>query len=157
MKRKGWFIAIVIAVFVMLAVVPVNPSYSAEGNASTAAITQSVLKDQFHLEHVVKIYVPSTVKGDIPITEEAHQKFVDQAMTKLSGWFGGATAIPGQGAWVDDKGTLIKEKVTIVYAFAETLDKDAINKVAAYAKQLKEDLSQSSISLEVDGKLYFIE
>ena len=157
MKRKGWFFALLIAVFVMLAVVPVNQSYSAEGDQAAVAISQSVLKEQFHLEHVVKIYVPSTVKGDIPITEEAHQKFVDQTMTKLSGWFGGATAIPGQGAWVDDNNTLIKEKVTIVYAFAEKLDKDAIHKVAAYAKQLKEDLSQSSISLEVDGKMYFIE
>ena len=58
---------------------------------------------------------------------------------------------------MDNNKTLIKEKVTIVYAFAEKLDKDSLNQVVDYAKKLKDDLSQSAISLEVDGKLYFIE
>lgn len=44
-----------------------------------------------------------------------------------------------------------------MYAFAEKLDKDSLNQVVDYAKKLKEDLAQSAISLEVDGKLYFIE
>jgi hypothetical protein len=157
MKRKGWLIAFAAALLLTLIVVPVQQSFSAEGNPTATAITQSALNDQFHLDHVVKIYVPSTVKGDIPITDAAHQKFVDQTLTKLSGWFGGATAIPGEGAWVDNHKTLIKEKVTIVYAFAEKLDKDSLNQVVDYAKKLKDDLAQSAISLEVDGKLYFIE
>lgn len=157
MKRKGWLIVFAAALLLTLIVVPAQQSFSAEGNPSASAITQSVLKDQFHLSHVVKVYVPSTVKGDIPITEEAHQKYVDQALTQLSEWFGGATAIPGEGAWVDDNGKLIKEKVTIVYAFTDRLDKNAINQVVGYAQKLKDDLAQSAISLEVDGKLYFIE
>ncbi|MEK3734833.1 MULTISPECIES: DUF3574 domain-containing protein [Paenibacillus] len=157
MKKRIWALALACGVLLTLLVLPVQQSYSAEGDSSAAAITQSALKDQFHLSHVVKVYVPSTVKGDIPITEEAHQKFVDQTLTQLSSWFGGATAIPGEGAWVDDKGTLIKENVTIVYAFTDKLDKAAIDQVVDYAKQLKDDLAQSAISLEVDGKLYFIE
>ena len=69
MKRKGWLIAFALALLLTLIVVPVQQSFSAEGNPTATAITQSALNDQFHLDHVVKIYVPSTVKGDIPITD----------------------------------------------------------------------------------------
>lgn len=97
------------------------------------------------------------MNGDIPITEEAHQQFVDQALTTFSEWFGGATAVEAAGAWVDQDNQLIKEKVTIVYSFAEELKSEDLDKVAAYAKQMKEELGQSSVSLEVDGNMYFIE
>ncbi|KAB2486524.1 DUF3574 domain-containing protein, partial [Priestia endophytica] len=52
---------------------------------------------------------------------------------------------------------LVKEKVTVVYSFAEKLDKDKMNKVVEYAKHLKNDMKQSSVSLEINGKMYFIE
>lgn len=156
MKKKSWMIAAAFVVLLTLVFLPVQQSYSAEGS-ETAGITGSALDGKFHLSHVIKIYVPSTVKGNIPITEEAQQRFVDEALTNFSEWFGGATAVDGEGAWVDKDKTLIKENVTIVYAFAEKLDKKSIDQVVAYAKQLKEDLAQSSVSLEVDGKMYFIE
>ncbi|MFD0616412.1 DUF3574 domain-containing protein [Paenibacillus sp. GCM10027629] len=156
MKKRNWIITVAIVVLLTLVFVPVQQSYSAEGAAATG-ITGSALDGQFSLSHEVKIYVPSTVKGNIQITEEAQQKFVDQALAKFSEWFGGATAIDGEGAWVDKDKKLIKENVTIVYSFAETLDKKSLDQVVAYAKQLKEDLAQSSVSLEVDGKMYFIE
>lgn len=119
--------------------------------------TESALQSQFHLGHVVKIYVPSTMNGSTPVTDEVHAKYVDQSLTQFSNLFGGATAVSGTGAWVDDDKKLIKEKVTIVYSFAEKLDKKALDEVVAYAKQLKKDMTQSAISLEVDGKMYFIE
>ncbi|MGN7382952.1 DUF3574 domain-containing protein [Paenibacillus sp. SAFN-117] len=156
MKKKSWMIAAAFVVLLTLVFLPVQQSYSAEGS-ETVGITGSALDGKFHLSHVIKIYVPSTVKGNIPITEEAQQRFVDEALTNFSEWFGGATAVDGEGAWVDKDKTLIKENVTIVYAFAEKLDKKSIDQVVAYAKQLKEDLAQSSVSLEVDGKMYFIE
>ncbi|WFB55748.1 DUF3574 domain-containing protein [Paenibacillus sp. BR1-192] len=158
MKKKMWLAALSVVFALALFVVPVLQSYSsAEGSSNANGIAGSALDGQFQLGHVVKIYVPSTVNGDIPITEEAHEKFVDEALTQFSGWFGGATAVEGVGAWVDDNKKLIKEKVTIVYAFAEKLDKAAINQVVDYAKKMKEELGQSSVSLEVDGKMYFIE
>lgn len=156
MKKRNWIITAAIVVLLTLVFVPVQQSYSAEGSAASS-ITGSALDGQFNLSHEVKIYVPSTVKGNIQITEEAQQKFVDQALAKFSEWFGGATAIDGEGAWVDKDKKLIKENVTIVYSFAEKLDKKSMDQVVSYAKQLKEDLAQSSVSLEVDGKMYFIE
>lgn len=71
--------------------------------------------------------------------------------------FGGATAIDGTGAWLSDDNQLVKEKVTIVYSFVEDLDKKKLNQVVDYAQSLKEEMKQSSVSLEVNGKMYFIE
>lgn len=158
MKKKSWIIVLSFVFVLTFMIIPVQQSFgAAEGISNANGIAGSKLNGQFHLSHVVKIYVPSTVKGSIPITDEAHDKFVDEALTKFSTWFGGATAVDGTGAWVDDQKKLIKENVTIVYAFAEKLDKEAIDQVVAYAKQMKEDLAQSAISLEVDGSMYFIE
>jgi len=71
--------------------------------------------------------------------------------------FGGATSDDGTGAWIGDNKKLVKEKVTIVYSFTEKLDKNKINEVVAYAKDLRKEMKQSSISIEVNGKMYFIE
>ncbi|WP_044640651.1 hypothetical protein [Risungbinella massiliensis] len=120
---------------------------------STTTTTQTALPE-YHLDHVVKIYVPSTINVDQPIDNTA---YVDKTLTEFSNMFGGATAVDGTGAWVSDSNQLVKEKVTIVYSFAENLDSAAINKVVAYAKKLKAEMTQSAISLEVDGKMYFIE
>ncbi|MFK7691389.1 DUF3574 domain-containing protein [Paenibacillus sp. HJGM_3] len=134
-----------------------NPLQVFAESAVAADNGGSDLQKQASLNHVVKIYVPSTVNGTIPIADEAHDRFVDQALTKFSNLFGGATAIDGIGGWIDGDKKLIKEKVTIVYSFADKLDNQSLNEVVAYAKQLKKDLTQSSVSLEVDGKMYFIE
>ncbi|KZE69530.1 hypothetical protein AWM68_02050 [Fictibacillus phosphorivorans] len=98
--------------------------------------------------------MPSTYNVDQPID---NTPYVNQSLETFSKMFGGATAVDGTGAWVSEDDQLVKEKVTIVYSFAEDLDKKSINAVVAYAKSLKEDMKQSAISLEVDGKMYFIE
>ncbi|PAD67551.1 hypothetical protein CHH83_18515 [Bacillus sp. 7586-K] len=112
------------------------------------------MKGQYHLEDVVKIYVPSTYDIDQPID---NTPYVNKTLETFSKMFGGATSIEGTGAWVSDNEELIKEKVTIVYSFVEKLDKKKVNEVVAYAKSLKEEMKQSSVSLEVNGKMYFIE
>ncbi|WNQ11935.1 DUF3574 domain-containing protein [Paenibacillus aurantius] len=156
MKKKNGLIGLALLVILVFLTAPVQPSLSA-GEGESNGIGASALSGQFHLDHQVKIYVPSTVNGSTPIPKEVHDQYVDQALEKFSGWFGGATAVDGQGAWVDDSQKLIKENVTIVYAFAEKLDKTAINQVVDYAEAMKKELSQSAISLEVDGRMYFIE
>jgi hypothetical protein len=130
-------------------------SVYATGKQETTKVNQSAaLKGQFYLEDVVKIYVPSTYNVDQPID---NTPYVNKSLEEFSKMFGGATAIDGTGSWMSDDNQLIKEKVTIVYSFTEDLDKKTINQVVAYAKSLKEEMKQSSVSLEVNGKMYFIE
>ncbi|MDF2713505.1 MAG: hypothetical protein K0R28_430 [Paenibacillus sp.] len=158
MMRKRIVYGLLGLLAVALLVLPLSPAANPlQAFAAEADQNGSDLQRQTSLDHVVKIYVPSTVNGSIPITEEAHGQFVDQALIAFSNLFGGATAIAGNGGWIDGNKNLIKEKVTIVYSFADKLDNQSLNDVVAYAKQLKQDLGQSSVSLEVDGKMYFIE
>lgn len=116
----------------------------------------NALEGEFHLDNNVKIYIPST-NGESAISKEEHDHWVDDAMTKFSNMFGGATSVDGNGAWVDEDGNLFKEKVTIVYSFAQKLNNASIDEVVKYAKQIKETLHQSSVSVEVNGKMYFVE
>ena len=60
--------------------------------------------------------------------------------SEFSNIFGGATATEGTVSWLSNDNELIKEKVTIVYSFAEGLDKKKVNQVVAYATSLKEEM-----------------
>jgi hypothetical protein len=131
-----------------------NSVYATVQQETTKVKQSSALKGQFYLEDVVKIYVPSTYNVDQPID---NTPYVNKSLEEFSKMFGGATAIDGTGSWLSDDDQLITENVTIVYSFAEDLDKKRINRVVAYAKSLKEEMKQSSVSLEVNGKMYFIE
>jgi hypothetical protein len=131
-----------------------NSVYATVQQETTKVKQPSALKGQFYLEDVVKIYVPSTYNVDQPID---NTPYVNKSLEEFSKMFGGATAIDGTGSWLSDDDQLITENVTIVYSFAEDLDKNKINRVVAYAKSLKDEMKQSSVSLEVNGKMYFIE
>ena len=84
------------------------------------------------------------------------QSFVTDALTQLSALFGGATANVAEGAWINDDGTLIREQVTIVYAFASELSDNLINSVVALCEKIKAEGKQAAVSLEVNGKLFFV-
>lgn len=131
-----------------------NSVYATVQQETTKVKQSSALKGQFYLEDVVKIYVPSTYNVDQPID---NTPYVNKSLEEFSKMFGGATATDGTGSWLSDDEQLVTENVTIVYSFAEDLDKKKINRVVAYAKSLKEEMKQSSVSLEVNGKMYFIE
>ncbi|WP_044640650.1 hypothetical protein [Risungbinella massiliensis] len=155
MKKKSlyyWLVAVLLIVGIGGAV------YATSGPETTVTakkpVEQTALTKMSHLGNVVKIYVPSTINVSQPID---NTPYVDKTLTELSNMFGGATAVDGQGAWVSDTNQLVKEKVTIVYAFTDKLDKAAIEKVVNYTKSLKTEMTQSSVSLEVNGKMYFIE
>lgn len=151
MKGMKWLHGVLSLVLVGFLAFSLNDSSHPE---TIQAKETNALKGQYSLDEVIKIYVPSTYNVDQPID---NTPYVNQSLETFSKMFGGATAVDGTGAWVSEDDQLVKEKVTIVYSFAEDLDKKSINAVVAYAKSLKEDMKQSAISLEVDGKMYFIE
>lgn len=104
--------------------------------------------------HQFRIYVPSTVSVDRPVDSSAA---VSGCLSFLSGLFGGATALQASGAWVSDSAGLVLENVTICYAFcglrAFLRGRRA---VLAYAKDLRDKMSQDCVSVEIDGRLYFV-
>ena len=106
------------------------------------------------LKHIFKIYVPSTTDVNSPVD---NTKQVNNTLQFLSGLFGGATSQAARGAWVSSSAGLVVESVTICYAFCSLSQKLRCRRaVVAYCKDLAKDMEQEAISLEIDGRLFFI-
>lgn len=112
------------------------------------------LKNLVALRHKITVYVPATVDVDKAVDNTAQ---VDAAAALLSGLFGGATSSPAVGYWLTSSGQLVKEKTTVVFAFAdEKALEDGADKVVDFCRNLKEEMRQEAIALEIDGAMYFI-
>lgn len=100
----------------------------------------------------VALYVPGT-QG--PATDNAAQ--VERVAREFCGWFGGATAQQSTGYWTSDAAGLVREAVTIVYA-ACTADqlREHLPDVLTLAQQIKQDMAQEAVSVELNGALYII-
>lgn len=87
-------------------------------------MTNARLKNVFSLSSKVTVYVPATIN----INKEIDNKeFVDRAATLLSDCFGGATSTDALGYWTSPTAGLVKERTTMVFAYAS--EKDLRNKL----------------------------
>lgn len=112
------------------------------------------LKNLIALESNIKIYVPSTIQGNITVNNSEQ---VDRILSKLSGLFGGATSYAALGCWSSPSLGLIKENVTICESYMhEDSLKANIDIIIDICEDLKQEMNQEAISLEVNNKLYFI-
>ena len=112
------------------------------------------LKNCFKLASKITLYIPATnnINDVIDNTE-----FVKDAAALLAKGFGGATASPALGYWLSDTAGLVAENTTIVFAYAAEGDlKKYLPLVVQYCSNLKEQLSQEAIALELNGEMYFI-
>jgi hypothetical protein len=112
------------------------------------------LKNCIKLSSQIKVYVPSTMG----IREAFNTiEWVDKSLALLSQEFGGATATSALGAWISNKGELVKEGVTVVFAYArqEQLE-HSINKIYDFCLSMKTELAQEAIALEINGEMYLI-
>lgn len=108
------------------------------------------------MKHKIQIYVPSTTNVSEVLDNDKAAIYVDRSLRFLSEEFGGATAIPAQGAWVANNGLLVKESITLVYAFTDELTVDGRKKVLAFCETLRNELEQEAIAVEINGELSFI-
>lgn len=102
----------------------------------------------------VALYVPGT-QGPATATDNVAQ--VERVARALCGWFGGATAQQSAGYWIGDTAGLVREAVTIVYA-ACTADqlREHLPDVLTLAQQIKAEMQQEALSLDLNGALYII-
>ena len=106
------------------------------------------------LRHRVAIYVPGTNGVN---TAADNARYVKMAAAALSNLFGGATATPAIGYWMSDAAGLVEEKTTVVYAYAAGADLErGLDVVIDFCADMRADLQQEAVSLEIDGSLYFI-
>ncbi len=111
------------------------------------------LKNAFALRHRVTLYVPGTRDVDKAADNSV---YVDRVCATLSELFGGATSTPALGYWVSTERGLIKERTTMAFAYAETLNDDNISAIVDLSEWLKKELGQETIAVEIDGVMYFI-
>lgn len=106
------------------------------------------------LQEKISIYVPSTLEVNKVVS---NKKYVEKVLIELSTLFGGATSQNASGSWYsNDLDCLVIEDITIVYSFSDNLDNEKIDTVLGLCEWLKMEMSQECISLEINGKLYFI-
>lgn len=113
------------------------------------------LKYMIPLRSKVSIYVPSTNNVNESVDNSDMVRYVHERLSQL---FGGATCTPAIGGWVSESGELVRERVTIVYAFATDAQMDMYldKEVLPICEKIKNDMSQEAVSLEVNGELYFV-
>lgn len=92
------------------------------------------------------VYIPSDCSVAIAHTTE-----------KLAKKFGSTTNYKAEGARVNDEGELIKEEITVIKAFYGDADyPHATAFIIDLAIDLKEELSQDCIAVEVGGEMIII-
>jgi len=112
------------------------------------------LKFKFDLDSKVAIYVPSTLNVNEETDNTAQ---VMNIIRKLSTLFGGATASDAVGGWVSESGETVIEKVKIVYSFCTSDQlKEHISTIIAICEELKTEMSQEAITLEINGQVKFV-
>ena len=109
---------------------------------------------QITLPQRVALYVPSTTDTDKPTDNTAQ---VERVAREFCGWFGGATAQQSAGYWMSDAAGLVREAVTIVYAACTAAQlREHLPDVLQLAQQIKQDMQQEAVSVELNGALYII-
>ena len=117
-------------------------------------LKNSKLQNLFKLSSKITVYVPSTININETID---NSEYVNKAATLLSECFGGATSTDALGYWTSPTAGLIKEKSTIVFAYCNEKDlENNIEKVIEFCADLKKELTQDAIALEINGEMYFI-
>lgn len=108
---------------------------------------------EFKLKEKVSIYVPSTYAVNVKILND---KYVQKVEMELASIFGGATSMETTGSYVANNGTLVREKINLVYAFAEKIGNEEIDKILTICEWLKLEMVQECIALEINGEMHFI-
>lgn len=112
-------------------------------------IKNAKLQNMFKLSSKVTVYIPSTTDINKQID---NSEYVDQCASLLSECFKGATSTPALGYWMSNTVGLVKESTTMVFAYASDTDLQTnIEKVVTFCENLKKELSQDAIALEING------
>ncbi|MGR6873090.1 PDC sensor domain-containing protein [Pseudomonas sp. HK3] len=110
--------------------------------------------DRIERVHQVSIYIPTTINTDQAIDSTA---YVEKTMAFLGEKFGGATSSNAQGVWNSDHAGMVSEQVYLVvsYTTEDGLNQWA-NDVIDFIKDLKQELKQDAMALEINKKMILV-
>lgn len=112
------------------------------------------LKNCLKLSSKITLYIPATVGVD---QEADNSEQVKRAAALLASLFGGSTSTPAVGYWLSPAAGLIAEKTTVVFAYAsDTALQDHVEEVINFCEDLKAEMGQEAVAMEINGDMYFI-
>ena len=112
------------------------------------------LKNCIKLSSRVTVYVPATINTNETVD---NSKQVEKTASFLASIFGGATSSPAVGYWLSASVGLVRENTTIVFAFADQSQLEThIDELICHCEDMKADMQQENIALEINGEMYFI-
>ncbi|MCB0034495.1 MAG: cyclic nucleotide-binding domain-containing protein [Anaerolineales bacterium] len=131
---------------------PYTPDFSMQSAAVQEVV--AAIADRLGRTNQVSLFIPTTVDVDKEIDTS---RYVQNALAFLGELFGGATSSEAQGVWNSDEVGLVAERVFIVrsYATKSALDKH-LPHILNYVEQIKDELSQEAMAVEVNQKLMLI-
>jgi hypothetical protein len=102
------------------------------------------------------VYVPNKDQHDREIGTQ--RRWVLDAIRLLSEINGGATAIPVEGGWLDEKGQIILEHPVIVYSFVTRPDAfiKSLPRIRTFLHQMGRETNQGEVAFEFDDRFYRI-
>lgn len=114
---------------------------------------KNIFKNNVIFNDKITLYIPSTLDANIKINND---EYIDQALELLSNEFGGASAMDIDGAWMSDSHGLIKENIKSVYAYTSNLNEESLFKILMFINQLKAELNQEAILIEINNDAILI-
>lgn len=110
------------------------------------------------LDYRVAVIVPSRTREGVEID---HGYWRDETIRIMSSLFGGATATPAEGGWVDDgqDGRLIKEQVSVVESYMRREDWNEANArmIREHVMRMKRETDQGEMGIVVNGRFYLLQ
>ena len=104
----------------------------------------------------VRLIIPETFKDE---TGNRHTTDPSEYLRTIASIAGGYTSYRGYGGWIDSKGLLVEEPITIVDMSINTFYHDAVLvdlELRSLARTIAQELRQESVFLSIDGKAEFI-
>lgn len=107
------------------------------------------------LNKKVEVTVPTTIR-DIPAPADLINLQIENTLSAPAAAAGGATAVEGEGAWLDAQGKLVRERVYNVYAYCTDADLGLLTETAMrVAMGIKEAMDQECVAVVIDNVMHF--
>ncbi len=114
----------------------------------------NTLADRLERTNNIAMYIPTTIDVDKQIDTTL---YVDKTLKFFGERFGGATSKQAQGVWNSEQVGLVGETVFIVNSYVTQADLNKyLDEVIDYVKEIKVELKQEAMALEVNQKLTLI-
>ncbi|MEK7277742.1 MAG: Crp/Fnr family transcriptional regulator [Chloroflexota bacterium] len=132
-------------------VMPSLAEQRADNLPEPLAKVAGVVADRLGRTNQIGVYIPSTIGVDQRMDTSA---YIEKTLAFLGQLFGGATSSQAQGVWNSNDAGLVSESVYVIRSFVTQSDLDKrLPEVLEYVEQLKVEMKQEAMALEVNQKL----